>query len=125
MIITALQVSSGPRCLLSGTSVDIQCVNTTSFNFTLTITATTATTGTYNATLTNPAGTKEVPDVFVTPPGMLTFRVHGEFVATFVAELKKLSEHCDYGNSLNDMIRDCLMCSINNGWIQHRLLAEA
>ena len=27
MIITALQVSSGPRCLLSGTSVDIQCVN--------------------------------------------------------------------------------------------------
>ena len=51
--------------------------------------------------------------------------MHGEFVATFVAELKKLSEHCDYGNSLNDMIRDCLMCSINNGWIQHRLLAEA
>ena len=27
MIIIALQVSSGPRCLLSGTSVDIQCVN--------------------------------------------------------------------------------------------------
>ena len=41
-----------------------------SFNFILTITATAATTGTYNATLTNPAGTTEVPDVFVTPPGM-------------------------------------------------------
>ena len=27
MIITELRVSSGPRCLLSGTSVDIQCVN--------------------------------------------------------------------------------------------------
>ena len=27
MVITGLDVSSGPRCLLSGTSVDIQCVN--------------------------------------------------------------------------------------------------
>ena len=43
----------------------------TSFNFTLTITATSATAGTYNATLTNAAETREVPDVFVTPPGML------------------------------------------------------
>ena len=43
---------------------------TTSFNFTLTIAATVTTTGTYNATLTNPAGTIVVPYVFVTPPGM-------------------------------------------------------
>ena len=27
MVITELEVSSGPHCLLSGTSVDIQCVN--------------------------------------------------------------------------------------------------
>ena len=27
VVITELQVSSGPRCLLSGTSVDIKCVN--------------------------------------------------------------------------------------------------
>ena len=27
MVITRLEVSSGPRCLLSGTSVNIQCVN--------------------------------------------------------------------------------------------------
>ena len=27
MVITELRVSSGPPCLLSGTSVDIQCVN--------------------------------------------------------------------------------------------------
>ena len=43
---------------------------TTSFNFTLTITAITVTVGTYNATVTNPAGKTEVPDVFVTPTGM-------------------------------------------------------
>ena len=42
---------------------------TTSFNFTLTITTNSATAGTYNATFTNAAGTKNVPDVFVTPPG--------------------------------------------------------
>ena len=42
----------------------------TSFNFTLTITATSATAGTYNAVLTNAVGTREVPDVFVTPPGI-------------------------------------------------------
>ena len=42
---------------------------TTSFNFTLTITATSVRTGTYSATLTNPAGTVNVPPVFVTPPG--------------------------------------------------------
>ena len=45
---------------------------TSTFNFTLTITANSATAGTYNATLTNAAGTKEVPDVFVTPPGIAT-----------------------------------------------------
>ena len=42
---------------------------TTSFSFTLTITVTSATVGTYNATLTNAAETTEVPDVFVTIPG--------------------------------------------------------
>ena len=48
---------------------------TTTFNFTLTITANTATAGIYNATLTNAAGTREVPDVFVTPPGIATIAV--------------------------------------------------
>ena len=47
---------------------------TTSFNFTLIITATAVTTGTYSATLTNPAGTANVPDVFVTPPGTLALK---------------------------------------------------
>ena len=45
---------------------------TTSFNFTLTIAATTARTGTYTATLTNPARTVNMPPVFVTPPGVHT-----------------------------------------------------
>ena len=40
----------------------------TSFNFTLTITITSARTGTYTAVLINPAGTQSVPQVFVTLP---------------------------------------------------------
>ena len=58
-------------------TIDNPCsspTETTVFNFTLTITATAVTTGTYSATLTNPAGTANVPDVFVTPPGTLAFR---------------------------------------------------
>ena len=45
---------------------------TTSFNFTLTIAATSARTGTYTATVMNRAGSQNVMPVFVTPPGMLT-----------------------------------------------------
>ena len=45
---------------------------TTSFNFTLTIAATSARTGTYTATLMNPAGMVNMLPVFVTPPGVLT-----------------------------------------------------
>ena len=45
---------------------------TTSFNFTLTIAATSARKGTYTATLMNQAGSQNVMPVFVTPPGMLT-----------------------------------------------------
>ena len=46
----------------------------TSFNFTLTITATSARTGTYTAVLSNPAGSRNVDAVFVSPPGMLAVR---------------------------------------------------
>ncbi|KAL5468918.1 hypothetical protein EMCRGX_G030070 [Ephydatia muelleri] len=41
----------------------------------------------------------------------------GESVSQFVAELHKLSEHCDFENSLEDMLRDVR--------VQRRLLAEA
>ena len=46
-------------------------LNVSSYNFTLTITVTAMSAGTYSAILNNPAGTIEVPDVFVTPPGIL------------------------------------------------------
>ena len=43
-----------------------------------------------------------------------------ESVATFVAELRHLAIHCEYGDSLNDMLRDRLICGINDPRIQRR-----
>ena len=61
---------------------------------------------------------------------VLRFQFHirtqkpGERVATFVAELWQLSEFCEFGVSLEDMLRDRLVCGIASGSIQRRLLAE-
>ena len=48
----------------------------------------------------------------------------GESVATFVAELRSLSEFCNFGDTLDIMIRDRLVCGINDNAIQRRLLSE-
>ena len=47
-----------------------------------------------------------------------------ETIATYVAALRKLAEHCSYGDKLNEMIRDWLVCGVNHATIQPRLLAE-
>ena len=49
----------------------------------------------------------------------------GELVSQFVSELCKLTEHCDFGNSLKDMLRDHLVCGIRDVRVQWRLLAKA
>ena len=51
-------------------------------------------------------------------------RKAGESIATFVAELRSLSEYCNFGALLDDMIRDRLVCGVNDAAIQKRLLAE-
>ena len=45
-------------------------------------------------------------------------------VRSYVAELRSEAEHCNYGDSLNAMLRDRLVVGINNDKIQRRLLAE-
>ena len=50
------------------------------------------------------------------------YRKQGESVATFVAELKRLSEHCGFADTLSDMLRDRLVCGINDKRLQRRLL---
>ena len=59
------------------------------------------------------------------------FRFHkrdqheGESVTVYVAELRKLSEHCDFKATLGDALRDRLVCGIKNENIQKRLLSES
>ena len=52
------------------------------------------------------------------------FRKPGESVATFVSELRTLAQTCNFGDSLGDMLRDHLVCGINDDYIQRRLLSE-
>ncbi|KAG8179018.1 hypothetical protein JTE90_011965 [Oedothorax gibbosus] len=51
-------------------------------------------------------------------------RQAGESVATFVSELRRLSEVCNFGDTLDTMIRDRIVCGIQNPEIQRRLLSE-
>ena len=53
------------------------------------------------------------------------FRKPGEAIAAFIATLYSLSEHCTFGDSLEDMIRDRLVCGISEETIQKHLLAES
>ena len=52
------------------------------------------------------------------------YRKTGESVATFVAELRRLTELCKFGPNLSEMLRDHLVCGIGDSRIQKRLLAE-
>lgn len=52
------------------------------------------------------------------------FRRQGESVSTFVAELRAIAEFCNFGDTLKLMIRDRLVCGINDENAQRLLLAE-
>ena len=45
-------------------------------------------------------------------------------MAEYVAALCKLSEHCNFNDTLEDMLRDRLVWGIADSRIQHCLLAE-
>ena len=47
-----------------------------------------------------------------------------ETVATFVSELRSIAEFCNFGANLGEMLKDRLVCGINNPKIQQRLFAE-
>ena len=51
------------------------------------------------------------------------FKFHSR-VRRAVAELSSLSEYCNFGATLNDMLRDRLVCGMNDGAIQKALLAQ-
>ena len=51
-------------------------------------------------------------------------RGEGESIADFVAALRQLSEHCAFGDTLQDVLRDRLVCGVKDERIQRRLLGE-
>ena len=48
----------------------------------------------------------------------------GESIATFVAELRALAEFCNFGGTLEAMLRDRIVCGINDDATQRRLLSD-
>ena len=52
------------------------------------------------------------------------YRQQGESIAKFVAELRQIAQFCGYEGTLEDMLRDRLVCGVNDTRIQKRLLAE-
>ena len=52
------------------------------------------------------------------------FQKETETVGLFVAELRRLSEFCEFGGSLDEMLRNRLVCGLRDVRVQRRLFAE-
>lgn len=52
-------------------------------------------------------------------------REKSESIASFVVALQQLVEFFEFGNKLNDMLRDRLVCGVNDERIQRKLQLEA
>ena len=50
---------------------------------------------------------------------------HGESVAEYLAELRRLAARCAFGNYLEEALRDRLVCGLRSESTQKRLLSEA
>lgn len=49
----------------------------------------------------------------------------GETIAEYMAELRRLTTHCEFGDYLDQALRDRLVCGLRSESIQKRLLSEA
>ena len=52
------------------------------------------------------------------------FRKPGESVTSYVFELRSIANHCNFEATLETMLRDHIVCGINDAVIQHCLLPE-
>ena len=48
----------------------------------------------------------------------------GETIHDFVAQLRKIAKHCQFGDTLNDMLRDRIVCGCQDKKLQYKLLAD-
>ena len=49
----------------------------------------------------------------------------GETISEYCAALQRLTEHCNFGTTLSDALRDRLVCGLANEHVQRKLLVEA
>ena len=54
----------------------------------------------------------------------MTYQKEGESISDFIANLRRIAEHCNYGTNLEDMLRDRIVCGVRDKRIQQRLLTE-
>ena len=52
-------------------------------------------------------------------------RKPSETVSQYIAELRKLTEYCEFRDWLEDMLRDRIVCGIADNHMQRRLLSES
>ena len=58
------------------------------------------------------------------------FQIHsheqapGEYISNYVAELRRLATHCDFGGYLDQALRDRFVCGIHHENTQKYLLSE-
>lgn len=48
----------------------------------------------------------------------------GQSISAFIAELRKLSVHCNFGDQLENMLRDRIVCGVQDPALQRQLLLE-
>ena len=48
-----------------------------------------------------------------------------EKIGAYVTRLRELTQYCEFGDTLSDMLRDRLVCGVNNEQLQRRLLSES
>ncbi|XP_033733598.1 uncharacterized protein K02A2.6-like [Pecten maximus] len=85
------------------------------------------------ATKTYPVLTKILQDHYSPKPLVIAerYRFHkrdqreGESIRDYNAALRKLSENCTFGDTLNDTLRDRLVCGLKAEHIQKKLLTES
>ena len=51
-------------------------------------------------------------------------QLSGETINDYVVEIRRLTEHCNFGNMLDQMLRDRFVCGLYNEHIQEDLLVE-
>ena len=76
---------------------------------------------------------KKLKDHYEPKPIVIAERFHfhrrdqgaNESITEYVAELRRLAINCEFGEYLNEALRDRLVCGLRNTGIQKRLLSEA